>query len=199
MNYCNTETFFLKVQFILPSNHCQRKLSQTYSFNFYTGDSLGQFHAGLNFSTPDNDNDNTPANGVTTNCAWYYHSGWWFDYCLHANLNGVYLSNYLADFNEGIQWEEWTTYHNVNTTGLDMNRYSMKTATMKIRKNVWRLYHPVEELGTHKDTRKRISWLKRPFLTLLLLYRYCKLRPSQEISVIMNSTADRVAQKSCPL
>ncbi|ESO08254.1 hypothetical protein HELRODRAFT_92352, partial [Helobdella robusta] len=40
---------------------------------------------GMNFSTPDQDNDRT-----ATNCASYYSSGNWFNGCFHQNVNGAY-------------------------------------------------------------------------------------------------------------
>ncbi|XP_072025626.1 microfibril-associated glycoprotein 4-like [Amphiura filiformis] len=113
--------------------------SQTYTlrvsgYSGNIGNSL-QFHDLLPFSTRDNDNDNAPPPGPpqageTTNCALDYLSGWWYDYCLYANLNGLYYSNQSVDFNHGIQWETWITNH----PGVDMNSYSMKSASMKIQK-----------------------------------------------------------------
>eukprot|EP00731_Ephydatia_muelleri_P026639 Em0018g739a len=47
---------------------------------------LLQCHNGQSFSTPDKDNDAS----LLTNCAQVYSSGWWFNSCYNANLNGVY-------------------------------------------------------------------------------------------------------------
>ncbi|XP_065083729.1 ficolin-1-like [Ochlerotatus camptorhynchus] len=42
---------------------------------------------GMQFSTPDSDND---LDSTEPSCAEYYTSGWWFNACHEANLNGVY-------------------------------------------------------------------------------------------------------------
>nr|KAG5692427.1 hypothetical protein BaRGS_032480 [Batillaria attramentaria] len=60
---------------------------------FWLGDSLmtgaggdmDRVHNGQPFSTIDSDNDNSP-----TNCAAQTRSGWWFNHCAQANLNGQY-------------------------------------------------------------------------------------------------------------
>ena len=53
------------------------------------------------FSTKDNDNDKN-----SSNCAAGYGNGWWFNYCHHSNLNGMYYkkSKKTAD---GITWHYW--------------------------------------------------------------------------------------------
>ncbi|CAG5100497.1 Oidioi.mRNA.OKI2018_I69.XSR.g17026.t1.cds [Oikopleura dioica] len=74
-------------------------------------------HKGMKFSTRDRDNDNDA----------YYHcgrqdkSGWWFNGCSAANLNGHYYSAGVVEggrrgqqltstdqFDDGILWETWT-------------------------------------------------------------------------------------------
>ncbi|XP_072027413.1 microfibril-associated glycoprotein 4-like [Amphiura filiformis] len=100
----------------------------TISVTGYTGnigDSL-TYHNGMDFSTYDDDRDRSGR----SNCALDTQSGWWFNKCTYANLNGVHYSGYLVPFNEGIQWETWTTNH----PDKDMNEYSMKSASMKIKK-----------------------------------------------------------------
>ncbi|ESO01705.1 hypothetical protein HELRODRAFT_135982, partial [Helobdella robusta] len=44
------------------------------------------YHNGMKFSTPDQDNDQYPG----FNCALLWSSGNWFNYCLYQNMNGVY-------------------------------------------------------------------------------------------------------------
>ena len=93
-------------------------------FNGTTGDSL-QYnekynHNGQMFTTPDKDNDNYSLYSAYTslfwkrclaagNCAFYYKSGWWFDSCFAANLNGKYYqSSYNGNgIRDGIYWGKW--------------------------------------------------------------------------------------------
>lgn len=71
------------------------------------------------FSTPDRDNDNNKAKN-NGNCALTLKSGWWFDNCADANLNGEY--SHIEDASDRIYWFGfgWHT--------------SLKETTMKIRK-----------------------------------------------------------------
>lgn len=71
------------------------------------------------FSTPDRDNDNNKAQN-NGNCALTLKSGWWFDNCADANLNGEY--SHIEDASDRIYWFGfgWHT--------------SLKETTMKIRK-----------------------------------------------------------------
>ncbi|KAG7281878.1 hypothetical protein CRUP_031127 [Coryphaenoides rupestris] len=49
-------------------------------------------HHNRAFTTPDRDHDRYPSG----NCGVYYSSGWWFDSCLAANLNGKYYVGSVA-------------------------------------------------------------------------------------------------------
>ncbi|XP_057614708.1 fibroleukin [Chionomys nivalis] len=55
------------------------------------------------FTTPDRDNDRYPSG----NCGLYYSSGWWFDACLSANLNGKYYHQKYKGVRNGIFWGTW--------------------------------------------------------------------------------------------
>ncbi|XP_066490534.1 fibroleukin [Tiliqua scincoides] len=55
------------------------------------------------FTTPDRDNDRYPSG----NCGAYYSSGWWFDACLAANLNGKYYNKKYKGVRNGIFWGTW--------------------------------------------------------------------------------------------
>ncbi|KAK2858923.1 hypothetical protein Q5P01_003543 [Channa striata] len=79
------------------------------------------------FSTPDRDNDMYPSG----NCAAYYSSGWWFDACMSANLNGKYYHKRYKGVRNGIFWGTW---HNMSTEYYPTNyRQAFKTVKMMIR------------------------------------------------------------------
>ena len=74
---------------------------------FYSGnagDSLSNYHEGLEFSTFDHDNDH-----ANQNCAYEHGGGWWYRDCDNANLNGQYRysSKLLGNVDNGIEWDEW--------------------------------------------------------------------------------------------
>ncbi|XP_027694409.1 fibroleukin [Vombatus ursinus] len=78
------------------------------------------------FTTPDKDHDRYPSG----NCGLYYSSGWWFDACLSANLNGKYYhQKYKGVFN-GIYWGTWPGMTNGEPNGF---KHSFKRAKMMIR------------------------------------------------------------------
>ncbi|XP_043918354.1 fibrinogen-like protein 1 [Protopterus annectens] len=109
----------------------QEQDSYPLSFGSYSGsagDSLsGGFHPevqwwanhnGMKFSTRDRDNDR-----YEKNCAKEDRSGWWFNRCHAANLNGLYYNGpYSADTDNGIVWYTWRGWW-----------YSLKSVVMKIR------------------------------------------------------------------
>ncbi|XP_037551592.1 fibrinogen-like 2a [Nematolebias whitei] len=79
------------------------------------------------FSTPDRDNDMYPSG----NCGAYYSSGWWFDACMSANLNGKYYHKRYKGVRNGIFWGTW---HNMSTEYYPTNyRQAFKTVKMMIR------------------------------------------------------------------
>uniref|UniRef100_A0A669D9X0 Fibrinogen-like 2a n=1 Tax=Oreochromis niloticus TaxID=8128 RepID=A0A669D9X0_ORENI len=79
------------------------------------------------FSTPDRDNDMYPSG----NCGGYYSSGWWFDACMSANLNGKYYHKRYKGVRNGIFWGTW---HNMSTEFYPTNyRQAFKTVKMMIR------------------------------------------------------------------
>ncbi|KAM9705119.1 fibrinogen-like 2a [Menidia menidia] len=79
------------------------------------------------FSTPDRDNDMYPSG----NCGAYYSSGWWFDACMSANLNGKYYHKRYKGVRNGIFWGTW---HNMSMEYYPTNyRQAFKTVKMMIR------------------------------------------------------------------
>ncbi|XP_078078436.1 fibrinogen like 1B [Mustelus asterias] len=75
---------------------------------------------GMQFSTPDQDNDRY----LQGSCSQENESGWWFNRCNSANLNGKYYQhgNYTAKNDNGIVWCPWTGWW-----------YSLKFTAMKVR------------------------------------------------------------------
>lgn len=79
------------------------------------------------FTTPDRDNDMYPSG----NCGAYYSSGWWFDACMSANLNGKYYHKRYKGVRNGIFWGTW---HNMSSEAYPTNyRQAFKTVKMMIR------------------------------------------------------------------
>ncbi|CAM4734734.1 unnamed protein product [Leuciscus chuanchicus] len=79
------------------------------------------------FTTPDRDNDQYPSG----NCGAYYSSGWWFDACMSANLNGKYYQSKYKGVRNGIFWGTW---HNITIEYYPTNeRQAFKTVRMMIR------------------------------------------------------------------
>ncbi|XP_031621103.1 angiopoietin-2-like isoform X2 [Contarinia nasturtii] len=86
------------------------------------------YHHNQDFSTFDQQNDKTGIDGrqKCCSCSQSYASGWWFNNCIEANLNGVYRFNPLNNNYVGIIWEKW------------LGDYSLKSTKMMIRpKVVW--------------------------------------------------------------
>uniref|UniRef100_A0AAG5DCA0 Fibrinogen C-terminal domain-containing protein n=1 Tax=Anopheles atroparvus TaxID=41427 RepID=A0AAG5DCA0_ANOAO len=71
-------------QFTIESESEQYSL-QLGKYNGTAGDSMIA-HTNMKFTTKDRDNDLNSFG----NCAEYYQGAWWYDYCSHANLNGIY-------------------------------------------------------------------------------------------------------------
>ncbi|XP_076862587.1 fibrinogen-like 2a [Brachyhypopomus gauderio] len=79
------------------------------------------------FTTPDKDNDMYPSG----NCGKYYESGWWFDACMSANLNGKYYHKKYKGKRNGIFWSTW---HNMSSEYYPTNyRQAFKMVKMMIR------------------------------------------------------------------
>ncbi|CAH2311997.1 Hypothetical predicted protein [Pelobates cultripes] len=82
-------------------------------------------HDHKHFTTYDIDNDNYPSG----NCGTYYGSGWWFDTCLAANLNGKYHKGRYSGVTSGIYWGTWYILTDKRTK----QKYSFKKVEMKTR------------------------------------------------------------------
>ncbi|XP_009667740.2 fibroleukin [Struthio camelus] len=78
------------------------------------------------FTTPDKDNDRY----ASGNCGAYYSSGWWFDACLSANLNGKYYHKKYKGVRNGIFWGTW---HGVSDDIPSGYRQPFKSVKIMIR------------------------------------------------------------------
>nr|XP_028601026.1 fibrinogen gamma chain isoform X1 [Podarcis muralis] len=95
-----------------------------YDFGDDPSDKFFTSHNGMQFSTPDNDNDKFDGN-----CAEQDRSGWWMNRCHAAHLNGKYYQggSYTEKdagpngYDNGIIWATWRS-----------RWYSMKKTSMKI-------------------------------------------------------------------
>ncbi|XP_059903708.1 fibrinogen gamma chain [Gadus macrocephalus] len=93
-----------------------------FDFGDDASDKAYTVHNGMQFSTPDNDNDKYDGN-----CALQDGSGWWMNRCHAGHLNGkyypdgTYSEKDAGAFDNGIIWVTW---HN--------RWYSLKETTMKI-------------------------------------------------------------------
>ncbi|KAI5614932.1 fibroleukin precursor, partial [Silurus asotus] len=84
-------------------------------------------HDQMFFTTWDRDNDLYP----TGNCGAYYGSGWWFNACLSANLNGKYYNKEYTGKQDGIIWSTWQ--NKPKGQFLTSKRHAFKTVRMMIR------------------------------------------------------------------
>lgn len=90
-NSMSKKTFFFLQNMIQPYVVCSVVLGNA-------GDSL-RVHDIMDFSTNDQDNDKSQEN-----CAENHQSGWWYNDCYSAHLNGRYFS---TDNHTGIYWYDW--------------------------------------------------------------------------------------------
>ncbi|XP_061438082.1 fibroleukin [Rhineura floridana] len=92
-------------QFYVANERLKYRLSIG-SYSGTAGDALNKKrhnHDQRFFTTPDIDNDRY----ILGNCGAYYSSGWWFDACFAANLNGKYYHKKYQGIHNGIYWDSW--------------------------------------------------------------------------------------------
>ncbi|XP_047493196.1 techylectin-5B-like [Penaeus chinensis] len=99
-------------QFLVKSKASNYELRISgYSGN--AGDAMS-YHNGMVFTTKD-----SPVHSV---CPERHQGAWWYNDCLHSNLNGQYLAGPHNTLGIGVNWYEWRRL-----------RYSLKLSEMKIR------------------------------------------------------------------
>ncbi|XP_037785778.1 techylectin-5B-like [Penaeus monodon] len=99
-------------QFLVKSKASNYELRISgYSGN--AGDAMS-YHNAMVFTTKD-----SPVHSV---CPEKHQGAWWYNNCLHANLNGQYLAGPHTTLGIGVNWYEWRRL-----------RYSLKLSEMKIR------------------------------------------------------------------
>ncbi|MGH0149439.1 UNVERIFIED_CONTAM: hypothetical protein FKN15_033427 [Acipenser sinensis] len=116
-------------EFYVSNEYLQYRLSVS-GYSGTAGDAL-HFNKHYNhdqklFTTPDKDNDMYPSG----NCGAYYSSGWWFDACMSANLNGKYYHKNYKGVRNGIFWGTW---HSLPDEHPSSYRQAFKTVKMMIR------------------------------------------------------------------
>nr|XP_015208082.1 PREDICTED: fibroleukin [Lepisosteus oculatus] len=116
-------------QFYVSNEYLRYRLSVS-GYSGTAGDAL-HFSKNYNhdqkfFTTPDKDNDMYPSG----NCGAYYGSGWWFDACMSANLNGKYYHKKYKGIRNGIFWGTWPTLSDEHPSSY---RQVFKTVKMMIR------------------------------------------------------------------
>ncbi|KAK1167072.1 fibroleukin-like [Acipenser oxyrinchus oxyrinchus] len=116
-------------EFYVSNEYLQYRLSVS-GYSGTAGDAL-HFNKRYNhdqklFTTPDKDNDMYPSG----NCGAYYSSGWWFDACMSANLNGKYYHKNYKGVRNGIFWGTW---HSLPDEHPSSYRQAFKTVKMMIR------------------------------------------------------------------
>uniref|UniRef100_A0A8C8RYA6 Fibrinogen like 2 n=1 Tax=Pelusios castaneus TaxID=367368 RepID=A0A8C8RYA6_9SAUR len=116
-------------QFYVANEYLKFRLSIS-GYSGTAGDAL-HFNKHYNhdqkfFTTPDKDNDKYPSG----NCGAYYSSGWWFDKCLSANLNGKYYYKKYKGVRDGIFWGTWQS---VSDDLPNSYRQAFKQVKMMIR------------------------------------------------------------------
>nr|XP_022919878.1 fibroleukin-like [Onthophagus taurus] len=82
----------------------------------YNGTASDSFssHNNSKFSTFDMKNDDAP---ICCPCALSYGSGWWFNSCFEANLNGIYYKTPITnEYYKGIIWEYWLGNYSLQKT-----------------------------------------------------------------------------------
>jgi CubicO group peptidase (beta-lactamase class C family) len=105
------------------------KESSNYTLHIKSGSATGDAGDALTISNSYITHNNMPFTTYDhegpNQCATQYRSGWWFNDCFAANLNGIYYSN--CSSNGATDGVTWTPFHN--------NKYSLRSAYMEIKRS----------------------------------------------------------------
>ena len=109
--------------FFMVGNAASKYKLQVAGYNGTAGDSIlygsgGDNLNGMAFSTYDRDND---MSSYTCAQAWK-GGGWWYNFCMASQLNGIYHHDTTPKWAEAVVWKTFTTYTR-----------SLKFAEMKLR------------------------------------------------------------------
>ena len=99
--------------FFMVGNAASKYKLQVAGYSGTAGDSISGGHSlnGMAFSTHDRDNY----------CARLRKGGWWYNFCTHSQLNGIYKHD-TTPTSDAVYWYTFTTYGR-----------SLKFAEMKLR------------------------------------------------------------------
>ena len=108
--------------FFMVGNAASKYKLQVAGYSGTAGDSIehsiGSANlSGMAFSTYDRDNDL-----YSSNCAQTSKGGWWYNSCMHSQLNGIYQHDTAPSGWEAVLWNTFTG-----------SRRSLKFAEMKLR------------------------------------------------------------------
>ncbi|XP_021240198.1 fibroleukin [Numida meleagris] len=121
---------YAKYQYFYVANEYLKYRLSVHGYSGTAGDALlysrHYNHDQKFFTTPDKDNDRY----ASGNCGAFYSSGWWFDACLSANLNGKYYHKKYKGVRNGIFWGTW---HGISDDTPSGYKQSFKSVKIMIR------------------------------------------------------------------
>ncbi|XP_003201937.1 fibroleukin [Meleagris gallopavo] len=121
---------YAKYQYFYVANEYLKYRLSVHGYSGTAGDALlysrHYNHDQKFFTTPDKDNDRY----ASGNCGAFYSSGWWFDACLSANLNGKYYHKKYKGVRNGIFWGTW---HGISDDTPSGYKQSLKSVKIMIR------------------------------------------------------------------
>ena len=114
---CDGSTAYARYSYFHVGNNATNYVLAISGYSGSAGHAMTR-HNGMQFSTPDRDNDRYPGNCA----AEWTANGWWFNSCFDANLNGPYICGQVQRNAVGVFWLQFTG-----------SQHSLKFAEMKLR------------------------------------------------------------------